>query len=137
MSLQTIFSRSLFAFLMLTATLVSPQYAYSWGRFEGGHQPPPRNAVVVHEDYIHHGGHGCVGCGIGVAAVAGLATGVIIGSAMAPPPQTIVIGSQYAALPPGCQSMVVNGYNYFQCGPVWYQPFMGGNGMYYQVIPTP
>jgi hypothetical protein len=96
--------------------------------------------------YVNHDRGGCVGCGIGIAAVAGLAAGVIVGSAIrpsAPPPTEVVVqgpppyGTEYAALPGGCQSMVVNGVNYYQCGPTWYQPFMGGNGVYYSVVPTP
>jgi hypothetical protein len=136
----------------ISATLLSAQNAGAWGQFNGGHRPPMRNPVVVHNVYVNHGGNGCVGCGVGLAAVAGLATGVIVGAAIArPQPQTVYVaqpvptmviaspqmGAEYGALPPGCQSMNVNGVNYFQCGPTWYQPFVGGNGVYYQVVPTP
>jgi hypothetical protein len=44
---------------------------------------------------------------------------------------------QVAALPPGCASMMINNTQYYQCGPTWYQPFFGGNGVYYQIVPTP
>jgi hypothetical protein len=58
-----------------------------------------------------------------------------------PPPQVLMQayppGTAVAGLPLGCASMNVNGVNYFQCGPTWYQPFMGGNGVYYVVVPTP
>jgi hypothetical protein len=139
-------------FLMMTASLLSVQNAGAWGRFDGGHAPPRRDPVIVHNVYVHHDDHhyaggGCVGCGVGLAAVAGLAAGVIVGSALsaqpvAPPPQTVIVeappvGTEYAGLPPGCQSMVVNGANYYQCGPTWYQPFVGGNGVYYSVVPMP
>jgi hypothetical protein len=33
--------------------------------------------------------------------------------------------------------MAVNGGNFYQCGPVWYQPYFGGNGVYYTVVPNP
>jgi hypothetical protein len=75
------------------------QSAMAWGRFDGGHHPaygggwahqPP---VVVHNNYIEHRGGGCVGCGIGVAAVAGLIGGAVIGAAIAgnSQPQTVVV----------------------------------------------
>jgi hypothetical protein len=135
------------------------QSAMAWGRFDGGHHPaygggwahqPP---VVVHNNYIEHRGGGCVGCGIGVAAVAGLIGGAVIGAAIAgnSQPQTVVvqqpqqvyvqqgppIGMQVAGLPAGCGTMNVNGQQLYQCGPTWYQPFFGGNGVYYTVVPAP
>jgi hypothetical protein len=33
--------------------------------------------------------------------------------------------------------MNVNGASYFQCGPAWYQPYVGGNGVYYVAVPAP
>ena len=38
----------------------------------------------------------------------------------------VPIGTQYAALPSGAQSMVVNGVNYYQSGPTWYKPYFAG-----------
>jgi hypothetical protein len=146
---------------LMIATFSPVQNASAWGRFDGGHHPaygggwahqPP---VVVHRTYVDHRGGGCVGCGIGVAAVAGLIGGAVIGAAIAgspPPERTMVveqapqpvyvqqgmpIGTQVAGLPPGCGSMNVNGQQLYQCGPTWYQPFFGGNGVYYTVVPQP
>ena len=49
----------------------------------------------------------------------------------------VPIGTQYAALPSGAQSMVVNGVNYYQSGPTWYKPYFGSSGVYYEVVPAP
>jgi hypothetical protein len=140
--------------VMMVGSLLTANQAGAWGRFEGGHHPTyggnwaHRNPVVVHNTYVNHGGGGCVGCGIGALAVAGLVGGAIVGAAIAgnqpPPPQqqTIIVqgapmGSQVSVLPPGCNSMNINGGQYYQCGPYWYQPFFGGNGVYYTMVPTP
>jgi hypothetical protein len=82
---------------------------------------------------------------VGAAAV-GVAAGVVVGSAVAassqpqtvvvqPPPAAAVpappaVGSVVTVLPSGCAS--VGGR--YQCGSVWYQPYFGGNGVYYQVV---
>jgi hypothetical protein len=148
------------AILMTAASMLSAQQAGAWGRFDGGVHPAyggnwaHRNPVIVHNTVINRTGGGCVGCGIAGAAVAGLVGGAIIGAAIAgsapPPPRTVVveqaapvmvagppIGSQVAVLPSGCGVMSVNGVQYYQCGSYWYQPFYGGNGVYYTVVPTP
>lgn len=131
--------------------LLPAQDAAAWGRFEGGHHPAygggwaHRPPGVVHRTYVERGGGGCVGCGVGVAAVAGLLGGAVLGAAIAansaPPPQVIYagppMGAEVAALPPGCASMNINGANLYQCGPTWYQPYFGGNGVYYTVVPGP
>src|ERR1700722_17145359 len=144
-------------FLMVLASLIMPlQYAAAWGRFEGGFHPAHdvrfhRDPVIVHNTYVRGGGGGCVGCGVGAAAVAGLVGGVIVGAAIASAnqpvvveqPQTVVVqappppayGTQVAALPPGCGAMNVNGVTYYRCNQYWYQPYMGGNGVYYTLIP--
>lgn len=146
--------------LSLAMALPIPD-AGAWGRFEGGHHPAypggwaRPHPEVIHRTYVEHGrGGGCVGCGVGDAAVAGLLGGAIIGAAIsgasAPPPETVVVqqpppvviqqvpvGTEVAALPPGCGSTYVNGVTYYQCGPTWYQPYFGGNGVYYSVVPGP
>jgi hypothetical protein len=85
---------------------------------------------------------------VGAAAV-GVAAGVVVGSAVAassqpqtvvvqPPPAAAVpappappaVGTVVTTLPSGCAS--VGGR--YQCGSVWYQPYFGGNGVYYQVV---
>jgi hypothetical protein len=122
-----------------------------------------RSPVVVHNTYVNRGGGGCVGCGIGGLAVAGLVGGAILGAAIVgansppPPPPTVIyqqsepmyqqsapvvvqgpaVGQQVSILPPGCNSMNINGGQYYQCGAYWYQPFFGGNGVYYTMVPTP
>jgi hypothetical protein len=48
----------------------------------------------------------------------------------APPPGVAPVGSVVTTLPPGC---VQSGERY-QCGSVFYQPYFGGNGVYYQVV---
>jgi hypothetical protein len=149
--------------VMMIGSLLTANQASAWGRFDGGHHPAyggawaHRNPVVVHNTYVGRGGGGCVGCGIAGAAVAGLVGGAILGAAIAgagsppPPPPTVVyenapqqvvvqappMGAQVAVLPPGCNSMNINGGQYYQCGAYWYQPFFGGNGVYYTMVPTP
>lgn len=144
------------AFLCLVLPV---QSVFAWGRFEGGVHPRyephyRRDPVVVHDVYVHRRVGGCVGCGVGAAAVAGLVTGAIVGAAIAansqpttiveeaPPPQPVMVaqppyGAQIAALPPGCAQMNVNGVTYYQCQQYWYQPYMGGNGVYYTLVPAP
>ena len=89
-----------------------------------------------------HGGGGGWGWGIAGAAIAG----VLIGAAAQP--QTVIVEQQYApsalpygteitTLPPGCVSQNVNGTIVYQCGPVWYRPLFGSNGVYYEVVPPP
>jgi hypothetical protein len=145
--------------LLLLCSLSANQ-AFAWGRYEGGWRPERRDPVVVHKVYVEHRHGGCVGCGAGVAAIAGLVTGAIIGAAVAgsssPPPEVIEtpppvviqapppvvyagppIGSEVAMLPPGCGNANVNGVTYYTCSGIWYQPFFGGNGVYYTVVPQP
>ena len=47
------------------------------------------------------------------------------------------IGSQFASLPPGSRSMVVNGTQYYQNGANCYKPYHGSNGVYYEVVQAP
>jgi hypothetical protein len=113
-----------------------------------------RGAVAVGGGYhgaYYHGG-GCYGCGAAVGAVAGLAVGTAIASAAQPAtvvvqqpiqqpsyysPGYLAVGSQVAGLPPGSNSMVVNGQQYYQSGPTWYRPYFGSSGVYYEVVPAP
>jgi hypothetical protein len=44
----------------------------------------------------------------------------------------VPIGTQFAVLPSGAQSMIVNGVNYYQRGPTWYKPYFGSSGVYYE-----
>ena len=158
---------------VLMSTVMPIENAHAWGRFDGGDHPAfnkryvREKPVVIHNNYVNHDSHdhdphgGCAGCGFGVAAVAGLVSGVIIGSAIAnsgdqgPPPEVVEapqpvivqappqyvqglpLGTEVSSLPPGCANMNVNGATYYQCGPIWYQPFFGGNGVYYTVVQAP
>jgi hypothetical protein len=135
------------AICVLAAVSVPLQNAQAWGRFNGGIHPGydphfRRDPVIVHREYVN-GGHGCIGCGVGAAAVVGLIAGAAIATAVvAQPTQTVVVqgppyGTQVGALPRGCNNMNVNGVTYYRCGPYWYQPYMGGNGVYYTLIPPP
>ena len=72
-------------------------------------------------------GGGCWNCG---AAIAGAAVGVAAAAATA-----VAIGTLVASVPAGCPYQYVNGVNYYVCGPTWYQPYYGANGLYYRVVP--
>jgi hypothetical protein len=39
--------------------------------------------------------------------------------------------------PPGCAVSTASGTTYYHCGPTWFQPSYGANGVYYRVVPTP
>jgi hypothetical protein len=43
------------------------------------------------------------------------------------------IGTMVPSLPPGCQSTVIGGVNYFQCGSVYYRAGFQGNNVVYIV----
>lgn len=77
------------------------------------------------------------------AAAVGVAAGAVAGAAVAsaaapqpvyvappPPPPPPVVGTIVTALPPGC---VASGSRY-QCGAIFYQPYFGSSGVYYQVV---
>ena len=106
--------------------------------------------VGVHNTYVTgvHQAGGCYGCGAAAAAVGGLAVGAMAGAAMASAsqptttvvvqqPPAVVVGTQVASLPGGCERMTVNGTTYYQCGSSWYKPGFGADGVYYQAVPVP
>jgi hypothetical protein len=134
---------------VVASVLVPMQEANAWvAAARGGWGG--RGAVAVGGGYhgaYYHGG-GCYGCGAAVGAVAGLAVGAAIASAAQPAtvvvqqpayysPGYLSVGSQVASLPPGSNSMVVNGGQYYQSGPTWYRPYYGSSGVYYEVVPAP
>jgi hypothetical protein len=120
-----------------------------------------------HASYsCYHAGYSCGGVSTGTAVaagMAGLATGAMIGSAVArantptvvvaptpvypapyyyaAPPVVVApaapVGSIYYSLPPGVQSANINGVQYYVLGGTYYRPFFGSNGVYYQVVPNP
>jgi len=113
-----------------------------------------------------HGGYHCGGVSTGTAVAAGfagLATGAMIGSAVArantptyvvaptpvvypapyyaaPPvvvPAVAAVGSIYYSLPAGAQSANINGTQYYVVGNTYYRPYFGSNGVYYEVVANP
>lgn len=99
-----------------------------------------------------YGGNPDWGWGWGAAddALAGMAVGAAIGAASQPStiiveqPSTTVVqpsapayGTQVTVLPAGCQSRNINGIMAYQCGSVWYRPYFGASGVYYEVVPPP
>lgn len=48
-----------------------------------------------------------------------------------------VIGSIVYSVPPGCTTVMVNGFAYQQCGNTWYQPQMSGSSTTYIVVNPP
>ena len=89
------------------------------------------------------------GWGYGAAddALVGMAMGTMIGSAGAQPSTVVVeqpvvqqappLGAQVTVLPAGCVVQNVSGTMAYQCGSVWYRPFFGSSGVYYQAVPPP
>jgi hypothetical protein len=49
----------------------------------------------------------------------------------------IVVGSIVAALPPGCESEVVEGTTYYHCNGTWYLPYYEGSVLKYKVVRPP
>jgi hypothetical protein len=61
-----------------------------------------------------------------------VAVGVAVGVTTA-----VVVGTTVAALPPSCNSVMVGGVLYQQCGPNWYQPQYVGPTVKYVVVTPP
>jgi hypothetical protein len=90
---------------------------HAGGNYYGGFHGP---AVVN-----HYWGGGCYWCG-GAAAAAGVAAAAA---------GAYALGSLVATVPAGCPYQVVNGVSYYVCDGTWFQPYYGGNGLYYRVVP--
>ncbi len=121
----------------------------------GNHHPNNNNNNNNNNNYYVNGGGWDGGWGYGAAddALAGVAMGTMIGAATAQPstviveqPTTVVqqvvpgappVGTQVTTLPGVCTAQNVSGTMAYQCGAVWYRPFFGANGVYYQVVPPP
>ncbi len=148
------------------AVLALPTTTNAWvaaGRAAGGRH-------VAWGGSCYHGGYSCGGVSTGTAVAAGfagLATGALIGSAVAhantptymvapmpgyttpysssayysaPPvvvPTVAAVGSIYYSLPPGVQSANINGTQYYVLGGTYYRPYFGSNGVYYEVVANP
>lgn len=92
---------------------------------------------------------------VAAAGMAGMAVGAMAGSASAKKQQSssttqtasaaqpatisspLPTGTQLSALPAGCTNAVVKSVEYYGCGPNWFKPVFGSNGVYYQVVPQP
>lgn len=48
-----------------------------------------------------------------------------------------VVGSIVRSVPPNCNSVMINGINYSQCGSTWYQPQYAGTSVQYVVVNPP
>lgn len=147
--------RTGFIGLVLAAGLLaSAGTTHAWVA-AGGFYHPVYHPAYYHPPYYHPPST-CYGCGAAAGAVVGMAVGAAVASAARPttvvvqPAPTVYvqqpsyyvdgsvpIGSQFAVLPPGATSMVVNGVNYYQSGPNWYKPYFGSSGVYYQVVLAP
>lgn len=145
---------------LAAAWVALPTQTHAWVAY--GH-----TTYYGHPSYSsYHVGYSCGGVSTGTAVaagMAGLAAGAMIGSAVArantptvvvaptpvyaapyyvaPPPVVVApaapIGSIYYSLPPGVQSAYINGVQYYVLGGIYYRPFFGSNGVYYQVVPNP
>lgn len=104
--------------------------------------------------------NGCCCCSTGGAFAAGMVTGAAVAAASQPVSTTTyvypssgvyvaptysgesmpgadAIGTQSTQLPPGAKVMNVNGQQFFQSGPNWWQMRTGPAGVYYVVVPAP
>jgi hypothetical protein len=52
-------------------------------------------------------------------------------------PAPLMIGMSQAYLPGGCVNISLSSGQYYECGPNWFKPYFGSNGVYYQVVPAP
>jgi len=114
------------------------------GSYYGTYHPPTT---------VNYYGSGCYSCGgwntgaVAAAGAAGLATGAAIGAANAnayaagtaagTTATGYVMNNIYATLPAGCFYDQRNGAAYYACGPTWFKPSYGANGIYYRVVPYP
>lgn len=122
----------------------SASWSHSYGGAYGGY-----HGYGYHPPYYSSG---YSGGDVAAAGIAGLAVGAMAGAAMAsqppPPPTTVVIqqpmapapltlGMSMAYLPGGCVNINLSSGQYYECGPNWFKPYFGSNGVYYQVVPAP
>ena len=134
-----------------------------WGHGSGTYTGPHGNSASWSHSYGGaYGGYHGYGYGyhppsysggdVAAAGIAGLAVGAMAGAAMAsqppPPPTTVVIqqpmapapltlGMSMTYLPGNCVNINLSSGQYYECGPNWFKPYFGSNGVYYQVVPAP
>jgi hypothetical protein len=127
--------------LVPTAALARPGGGRGGGVRSSAHTSVNRNTNVnrnsnvnvnVNRDVNVHTNSGYYGGGCCYHPVAAAAT-VVAATAVT----AAVIGSVVASVPPSCQTVVVNGYSYMQCGSTWYQPQFVGSSQSYVVVSAP
>lgn len=164
--------KKLMTVILLAGTLALPLQSDAWVTYAHAGYGGYGHVGYTHVSYggCYHSGWSCGGVSTGTAVaagVAGLATGAIIGAAVARPPVVVApapvyvapapvyvapapvvaapvyipptapIGSVYYALPTGAQSANINGTQYYVLGSTYYRPYFGSNGVYYQVVANP
>jgi hypothetical protein len=125
-------------------------YDHYNGAYYGAYHQP-----VVVNTYYHNGCYNCGGWGYGAAAAAGVVAGAAVGAAAANTANTnayaagvaagtasatygsYIMNDVYSTLPAGCNLDPRNGVSYYACGPTWFKPGYGANGVFYRVVPYP
>ena len=121
----------------------------SWSHSYGGYHPPTYGGFHGYGYGYHPPSYS--GGDVAAAGIAGLAVGAMAGAAIAsqpPPPTTLVIqqpmapapltlGMSLTYLPGNCVNINLSSGQYYECGPNWFKPYFGSNGVYYLVVPAP
>lgn len=121
----------------------------SWSHSYGGYHPPTYGGYHGFGYGYHPPSYS--GGDVAAAGIAGLAVGAMAGAAMAsqpPPPATVVVqqpmapapltlGMSLTYLPGDCVNRNFSSGQYYECGPNWFKPYFGSNGVYYLVVPAP
>ena len=117
----------------------------AWNR-GGSYYHPPVHAYGYRGGAYYGGNYGYSSGQVAAAGVAGLAVGAMAGAAVAnsnqrsnttvivqQPASSWAIGTNLNNLPMGCNSVIFNSIQFFQCGSGWIRAYSG----YYQVVPAP
>lgn len=90
----------------------------------------------VHRDVdVHHHGYGYHGYRhYHPVARAATAAAVVTTAAVA---TAAIVGTVVATLPPDCETIIVEGYTYEQCGTDYYEPRYSGDEVEYVVVEAP
>jgi hypothetical protein len=112
----------------------------------GAYYRPPVPAYGYRPPVYYGGNYGYSSGQVAAAGVAGLAVGAMAGAAVAnsnqqpssttvvvQQPTTLAIGTNLNSLPGGCNRVMFNSIQYYQCGSSWMRAYSG----YYQVVPAP
>jgi hypothetical protein len=153
--------RKSISFILVGAAVAAPVSSEAWVSYCRGGWGHVSYGHVGWGGACWHRGWGCCGVSTGTAVaagMAGLATGAMVGSAVAragtpavyvapapvvvtPAPVVVApavpIGSIYYSLPYGAQGANINGVQYYVANGVYYRPYFGSNGVYYQVVANP